>query len=107
MTDIPDSVHYPTKLLTLAQLEDDQVEEGLRKAREAGVAEEDLYGAVYDYGHLGLEPIAYNDEYKAPKRSTMYKEPAIDKKEVNGNNNKTQPRSEEHTSELQSRPHLV
>lgn len=91
MTDIPDSVRYPTELLTLAQLEDDQVEEGLRKAREAGVAEEDLYGAVYDYGHLGLEPIAYNDEYKAPKRSTKYKEPAIDKKEVNGNNNKTQP----------------
>ncbi|HLV43231.1 MAG TPA: VWD domain-containing protein [Brumimicrobium sp.] len=93
MTDIPDDIRYPSELLTLATLEDEQIEEGLRKAREAGVAEEDLFGAVYDYGHVGLEPIAYNDNFTAPKRSNKYKEPAINNEgnKGNSNTNKTTP----------------
>src|SRR5690554_27634 len=79
MTELPDSVRYPKELLTLAQLEDEQVEEGLRKAREAGVSEDDLFGAVYDYGHIGLEPVAYNDDFTQPERSTKYKEPELNK----------------------------
>jgi len=67
MTDISDNIRYPSELLTLAQLDDEEIEEGLRKAREAGVAEEDMFEAVYDYGHLGLEPIALTDDYIAPK----------------------------------------
>jgi hypothetical protein len=95
MTDIPDSIRYPKELLTLAELEDEQIEEGLRKAREAGVAEEDLFGAVYDYGHLGLEPVAYNDDFTAPKRSNKYTEPVLNKdgdgvKGQNNNNNQPQ-----------------
>lgn len=79
MTDLPDSIRYPKELLTLAQLEDEQIEEGLRKAREAGVAEEDLFEAVYDYGHLGLEPIAMTDDYVAPKEIIRSKEPELNK----------------------------
>src|SRR5690554_92017 len=93
MTDIPDSIRYPKELLTLAELDDKQIEEGLRKAREAGVDEDDLFGAVYDYGHLGLDPVAYNDDFVEPKRSTKYKEPEIDRKDnkVENNNRKTEP----------------
>ncbi|RFC54902.1 VWD domain-containing protein [Brumimicrobium aurantiacum] len=78
MTNIPDSIRYPKEVLTLAQLEDDEIEEGLRKAKEAGVAEEDLFGAVYDYGHLGLEPVALKDVYEAPKTTDKGTEPKID-----------------------------
>ncbi|WP_107037675.1 VWD domain-containing protein [Brumimicrobium mesophilum] len=79
MVNIPDSIRYPKELLTLAQLEDEQIEEGLRKAREAGVAEEDMFEAVYDYGHLGLEPIAMTDDYVAPKEANRSKEPILNK----------------------------
>lgn len=79
MTDLPDSIRYPKELLTLAQLEDDQIAEGLRKAREAGVAEEDLFEAVYDYGHLGLEPVAMTDDYVSPKEIKRLMEPVLDK----------------------------
>ena len=79
MTDISDFVRYPSKSMSLAGLTDDQIEDGLRKAREAGVAEGDLYGAVYDYGYVGLEPVAYKDEYEKPKRTNKYTEPDLNK----------------------------
>lgn len=82
MTELPDSIRYPKELLTLAKLDDDQIEEGLRKAKEAGVAEEDLFGAVYDYGYLGLEPVAaYNDDITLPQRSTKYSDPVLNNEE--------------------------
>ena len=83
MTDIPDFVRYPSKPMSLDGLTDEQIEEGLRKAREAGVAEDDLYGAVYDYGYVGLDPVAYKDEYEKPKRTEKYKEPELEKEEEN------------------------
>ncbi|PKR81568.1 hypothetical protein CW751_03320 [Brumimicrobium salinarum] len=94
MTDIPDSIRYPKEMLTLAELEDEKIEEGLKKARTAGVAEEDLFEAVYDYGHLGLEPIAHKDDYQRPKRSTKYKEPELNKEGtgVKNDGNGNQPR---------------
>lgn len=55
-TDIPEFVRYPVMNLTLADLTDEQIEEGLQLAREKGVAEEDLFAAVFDYGFVGLEP---------------------------------------------------
>jgi hypothetical protein len=79
MTNIPDNIRYPKELLTLAELDDEQIEEGLRKARESGVAEDDLFEAVYDYGHLGLEPIALNDDYIAPKEIKRSNEPELNK----------------------------
>jgi len=79
MVDIHDSIRYPKELLTLAELDDEQIENGLRKARAAGVAEDDLFEAVYDYGHLGLEPIAMVDDYVAPKEDKRSKEPELDK----------------------------
>lgn len=78
-TDISDSVRYPSKPLNLAGLTDEQVQEGLKKAREAGVSDDDLYGAVYDYGYVGLEPVAYKDEYEKPKRSEKYHDPELNK----------------------------
>lgn len=54
--DIPDFVRYPAMNLTLADLTDEQIEEGLSLAIEIGVDEEDLFAAVYDYGFVGLEP---------------------------------------------------
>lgn len=77
MTNIHDSIRYPKELLTLAELDDDQIAEGLRKAREAGVAEEDLFEAVYDYGHLGLEPVAMTKDYIAPKEIVRSQEPDL------------------------------
>ncbi|MCC5924412.1 MAG: VWD domain-containing protein [Crocinitomicaceae bacterium] len=55
-TDIPEFVRYPVMNLTLADLTDEQIEEGLQLAREKGVEEEDLFAAVFDYGFVGLEP---------------------------------------------------
>lgn len=81
MTDIPDEIRYPQEYLSLAELTDEQIKEGLRKAREAGVADEDLYGAVYDYGHLGLEPVAYDDNYTKPSRA-ISKEPELTRDEA-------------------------
>lgn len=77
MVDIHDSIRYPKELLTLAELDDEQIAEGLRKAKEVGVADEDLFEAVYDYGHLGLEPIAMTDDYVAPKEIVRSQEPEL------------------------------
>ncbi|MBW7868319.1 MAG: VWD domain-containing protein [Brumimicrobium sp.] len=76
MTELPDEIRYPEIHLTLAELDDAQIAEGLRRAREAGVSEEDLFGAVYDYGHLGLDPVAYNDDYVAPTKTPII-EPTV------------------------------
>lgn len=98
MTNISDSIRYPRKSNSLAQLTDEEIEEGLKKAREAGVKEEDLFEAVYDYGHLGFEPIAFNDNYQSPKEIVRTKEPVLNKtgdglKNDKGNsNNKKTPR---------------
>ena len=79
MTDLPDSIRYPKELLSLAELDDEQIKEGMRKAKEAGVAEEDMFEAIYDYGHLGLEPIALIDDYIAPKEAKRFKDPELNK----------------------------
>lgn len=90
LTDLPDDIRYPEKNLSLAELDDEQIEEGIRKAKEAGVKEEDLFEAVYDYGHLGLEPIAFQDDYVKPKESNRFKEPKLDK---NGRELENKPKS--------------
>lgn len=54
--DIPDSIRYPIEPTTLENLEDEQIEEALKICKEAGVAEDDLMGCVYDYGYVGLTP---------------------------------------------------
>ena len=88
MTNIPDDFRYPSEHLTLAELSDEQIEEGIKKAREAGVADEDLFAAVYDYGHIGLEPEADTDDYTSPKRKSP-KEPVIEDVKTNQGNQKT------------------
>lgn len=95
MTDIEDSIRYPYNGgNSLAELDDDVVQQGLEKARKAGVAEDDLYGAVFDYGYLGIDPAesVREDDYKRPERTAKYQEPKLnatgdgiqtDQKEVN------------------------
>jgi len=38
-----------------------------------------MFEAVYDYGHLGLEPIALTDDYIAPKEAERFKDPELNK----------------------------
>lgn len=79
MVNIPDSVRYPSEHLSLAELSDEQIEEGLRKAQKAGFEDEDLFAAVYDYGHIGLEPELYENEgYERPAPENKYTEPVLD-----------------------------
>lgn len=47
---------YPSEHLSLAELSDDQVEEGLKICKKNNVAPGDLMGCVYDYGYVGLMP---------------------------------------------------
>ncbi|MEX2484323.1 MAG: VWD domain-containing protein [Brumimicrobium sp.] len=59
MVNLSDSARYPTEHLTLAQMEDEEVEKALDKCRAAGVVEEDLFECAFDYGYVGLEPIKH------------------------------------------------
>ena len=56
MGELPDYERYPTKHLTLSDLTDEEIDEGVNECRNAGVAEEDLMECVFDYGYVGLEP---------------------------------------------------
>ncbi len=94
MTDIPDEIRYPSKPLNLSGLTDDQIQEGLKRAKKAGVPKDELYGAVYDYGYVGLEPVAYKDEYEKPNRSEKYNEPKLDKEGERLKNAQEQPRTQ-------------
>ena len=67
MTDISDEVRFPKENLTLADMEDDKVDEAIKVARDAGVKDEDLFAAVYDYGFVGLEPIKDRPDYIKPE----------------------------------------
>lgn len=95
MVDIPDEVRYPQEHLSLAELSDEQIEEGLKKAREAGVEEDDLFAAVYDYGHVGLDPVSYDDEYEEPteKKEETTIPPIENPNRNNGNNANTNTKS--------------
>ena len=79
MTTMPDSIRFPKEYLSLAQIEDQKIEEGLRLARKAGVSEENLFGAVYDYGYLDLQPAAYNTDYQRKKEQIGGEEPELNK----------------------------
>lgn len=83
MTDLPDEVRFPSEHLTLADMEDDKVNEAIDKARKAGVAEEDLFAAVYDYGFVGLEPLTDLPEPILPEVREENDEPVLDNKEEN------------------------
>lgn len=67
MTDISDDVRFPKENLTLADMEDEKLEEAIKVARDAGIEEEGLFAAVYDYGFVGLEPITERPDYIKPK----------------------------------------
>lgn len=54
--DIADEIRYPENYLTLSDLTDEQIAEGLKLAEEMGFAEEDFMAVVYDYGYVGLVP---------------------------------------------------
>lgn len=79
MTDIADEVRYPEVHQTLAELSDEQVEEGIRRAQKAGISDDDLFGAVYDYGYLGIEPEVMDSDYDRVIKSEKTTEPKIDK----------------------------
>jgi hypothetical protein len=67
MTNIADDVRFPKENITLADMEDDKLEEAIKVARDAGVEDEDLFAAVYDYGFVGLEPITERPDYIKPE----------------------------------------
>lgn len=80
MTDIEDSIRYPyLGGNSLAELDDDVVQNGLEKARKAGVSEDDLYGAIFDFGYLGIDPAetVRENNYRQPQRTTKYEEPKL------------------------------
>lgn len=56
MTAIPDSVRYPSKCVTLANASDEQIAEGLRKSKEAGIRRDEMYSTVFDYAYANIEP---------------------------------------------------
>jgi len=64
---LPPEEMYPMEHLTLDQLTDEQIEEGLKLCKQNGIAEEDWMGCVYDYGYVGLEPVKPG-AYQAPKK---------------------------------------
>lgn len=85
---LPPEIRYPEVYLTLDELTDEQIEEGLEQCKAAGIEEEDLVGCVYDYGYVGLEPIRTVD-YVAPNEQ---KEPGLPENEqVTPTPNRTSP----------------
>lgn len=87
LTDLTEEERYPSENLTLAQMEDEEVEEALDKCREAGVREEDLFECAFDAGYVGLEPLTY-PEYIAQDVITENTEPQINKENKNNNNDR-------------------
>ena len=56
MGELSDFERYPTKHLTLSDLDDKKVSKGLNICRNAGVSDDDMMGCVFDYGYVGLKP---------------------------------------------------
>lgn len=54
--DLTDEERYPKIHLSLADLSDEQIEEGLKTCRAHNILEEDLMACVYDLGYVGLDP---------------------------------------------------
>lgn len=79
MTDLSDEIRFPKENLTLADMEDDDLEEAINVAREAGVEDEDLFAAVYDYGFVGLEPIVDRPDYIKPEVREEHDAPQTNK----------------------------
>merc|ERR1711991_979929 len=83
MTDLPEEMRYPSEHLTLADMEDEELEEAIKVCRDAGVKEEDRFAAVYDYGFVGLEPITERPDPIVPEVREENDESNLDKKENN------------------------
>lgn len=81
MTDLPEEVRYPQEHLTLADMEDEELEEAIKVCRDAGVKDEHLFAAVYDYGFVGLEPIAERPDHIKPEVRKENDQPKLDKKD--------------------------
>lgn len=82
---LPPYVMFPQEHLTLAELDDKQIEEGLKTCREKGVDEADLMGCVYDHGYVGLEPELPADYVDVNDRNQDAKKPVNNNKQVNPN----------------------
>jgi hypothetical protein len=76
---ISDEIRYPSTHLTLADAEDDEIDEAIAVAREAGVREEDIFAAVYDYTFVGLLPIVEQPTYVRPEVRQESENPKLDK----------------------------
>lgn len=83
MTDLDEEIRYPQEHLTLADMEDDELDKAIKACRDAGVSEDDLFAAVYDYGFVGLDPITDRPEPIIPEVREERDEPAINKDEEN------------------------
>lgn len=57
----------PINYNKVSTMDEAVVKRGLEKARAAGVPEEDLYAAVYDYGVMNVEPKAEHYNFYSPK----------------------------------------
>lgn len=86
MGEIPDYERYPTKHLTLSDLDDEEIEKGVNECRNAGVAEEDLMECVFDYGYVGLEP-DLPATYDEPEDKREVGLPQKEENAVQGTNN--------------------
>ncbi|MGM0478955.1 MAG: VWD domain-containing protein [Bacteroidota bacterium] len=79
MVNLTEEERYPQSHATLADMEDEKLDEAIKVARDAGVPEDRMYAAVYDYGFVGLEPIADFPVYNRPEKREERDEPKIEK----------------------------
>lgn len=56
MTDLPDSVRYPSRCVTLADVSDEQIAEARRKSKEAGISRDEMYSTVFDNAYANIDP---------------------------------------------------
>jgi hypothetical protein len=82
MTAIPDSIRYPSGCVSLADASDEQIAEGRKKSKEAGVSEDEIYSTVFDYVYANIDPAEQvdNSKFKQPKR-TYTREPKLYKED--------------------------
>ena len=83
MTAIPDSVRYPNTCTTLANASDEQIAEGLRKSKEAGIQRDEMYSTVFDYAYANIEPKDQVDgeDFDEPERLNNNNAPDLNKDE--------------------------
>jgi len=79
LVNLEEAERYPQTYATLADMDDNQLKEAIKVAREAGVPEDRMYAAVYDYGFLGLRPITDFPTYSRPEKREERHEPKIQK----------------------------